>query len=165
VWWRTPLIPALRRQRQEDFWVQGRPGLQSEFQDSQGYTEKPCLQRTTSCLGHGVQSSLSWPGTVQEFDLWTEMASNSQRSTCLCLLSTGVKGVHHANWPDHSNSYKEQHSFGAGLYLQRLSPLWQEAWHHTADMVLERLRALHPDSPGASETPPPQNLPPGTHFL
>jgi hypothetical protein len=23
-----------------EFWVQGQPGLQSEFQDSQGYTEK-----------------------------------------------------------------------------------------------------------------------------
>jgi hypothetical protein len=42
VWWRMPLIPALRRQRQADFWVRGQPGLQSEFQDSQGYTEKPC---------------------------------------------------------------------------------------------------------------------------
>jgi hypothetical protein len=44
-WWRTPLIPALRRQRQADFWVRGQPGLQSEFQDSQGYTEKPCLEK------------------------------------------------------------------------------------------------------------------------
>jgi hypothetical protein len=43
--WRTPLIPALRRQRQVDFWVRGQPGLQSEFQDSQGYTEKPCLEK------------------------------------------------------------------------------------------------------------------------
>jgi hypothetical protein len=42
-WYRTPLIPALGRQRQADFWVQDQPGLQSEFQDSQGYTEKPCL--------------------------------------------------------------------------------------------------------------------------
>jgi hypothetical protein len=41
-----PLIPALGRQRQADFWVQGQPGLQSEFQDSQGYTEKPCLNKT-----------------------------------------------------------------------------------------------------------------------
>jgi hypothetical protein len=40
----TLLIPALRRQKQADFWVQGQPGLQSEFQDSQGYTEKPCLK-------------------------------------------------------------------------------------------------------------------------
>ena len=24
-----------------DYWVRGQPGLQSEFQDSQGYTEKP----------------------------------------------------------------------------------------------------------------------------
>jgi hypothetical protein len=45
VWWRTPLVPALRRQRQADFWVQSQPGLQSEFQDSQGYTEKPCLEK------------------------------------------------------------------------------------------------------------------------
>jgi hypothetical protein len=35
-WWRTPLIPALGRQRQ------------GEFQDSQGYTEKPCLQKQTN---------------------------------------------------------------------------------------------------------------------
>jgi hypothetical protein len=41
-----PLIPALRRQRQADFWVQGQPGLQSEFQVSQDYTEKPCLEKT-----------------------------------------------------------------------------------------------------------------------
>jgi hypothetical protein len=45
VWWRTPLIPSLRRQRQADFWVRGQPGLQSEFQDSQDYTEKPCLEK------------------------------------------------------------------------------------------------------------------------
>jgi hypothetical protein len=45
VWWCTPLIPALGRQRQADFWVRGQPGLQSEFQDTQGYTEKPCLEK------------------------------------------------------------------------------------------------------------------------
>jgi hypothetical protein len=26
--------------------VRGKPGLQSEFQDSQGYTEKPCLEKS-----------------------------------------------------------------------------------------------------------------------
>jgi hypothetical protein len=25
-------------------WVQGQPDLQSQYQDSQGYTEKPCLK-------------------------------------------------------------------------------------------------------------------------
>ena len=28
-----------------DFWVRGQPGLQSEFQDSKGYTEKTCLEK------------------------------------------------------------------------------------------------------------------------
>jgi hypothetical protein len=32
---------------QADFWVWGQPGLQSEFQDSQVYTKKPCLKTTT----------------------------------------------------------------------------------------------------------------------
>jgi hypothetical protein len=45
AWWHTPLIPALGRQRQTDFWVWGQPGLQSEFQESRGYTEKPCLEK------------------------------------------------------------------------------------------------------------------------
>jgi hypothetical protein len=40
-----PLIPALGRKRQAEYWVWGQPGLQSEFQDSQGYTEKPCLKK------------------------------------------------------------------------------------------------------------------------
>ena len=45
VWWYTPVIPALGRQRQADFCVRGQPGLQSEFKDSQGYTEEPCLEK------------------------------------------------------------------------------------------------------------------------
>jgi hypothetical protein len=48
AWWHMPLIPALAlgRQKQADFRVRGQPGLQSEFQqDSQGYTEKPCLEK------------------------------------------------------------------------------------------------------------------------
>jgi hypothetical protein len=44
-WWHMPLIPALGRQRQADFRVRGQPGLHSEFQDSQDYTEKPCLKK------------------------------------------------------------------------------------------------------------------------
>jgi hypothetical protein len=43
-----PLIPVLGRQRQADFWVRDQPGLQSEFQDSQSCTEKPCLIETTT---------------------------------------------------------------------------------------------------------------------
>jgi hypothetical protein len=35
----------LRRKRQVDLWVWDQPGLQSEFQDNQGYTEKPCLKK------------------------------------------------------------------------------------------------------------------------
>jgi hypothetical protein len=54
-WWCTPLIPALGRQRQADFWVWGQPGLQSEFQDSQDYTEKPCLEKKKFCYFYESQ--------------------------------------------------------------------------------------------------------------
>lgn len=40
------LIPALRRQGEVDIWVRGHPGLQSEFQNSWDYLEKPCLKKT-----------------------------------------------------------------------------------------------------------------------
>ena len=30
------------------------PGLQSEFQESQGYTEKPCLEKPTKQNPHGA---------------------------------------------------------------------------------------------------------------
>ena len=40
-----PLNPELGRQRQADFWIRDQPDLQSEFQDSQGYTEKPYLKK------------------------------------------------------------------------------------------------------------------------
>ena len=40
------LIPALGRQREAGRFLSSRPGgLQSEFQFSQGYTEKPCLEK------------------------------------------------------------------------------------------------------------------------
>ena len=38
--------PSTQEAESVDFWVQGQPGLQSEFQESLGYTEKPCLKKT-----------------------------------------------------------------------------------------------------------------------
>jgi hypothetical protein len=45
AWWCMPLILALMRQRQADFWVRGQPSLQSELQDNLGDAEKPCLKK------------------------------------------------------------------------------------------------------------------------
>jgi hypothetical protein len=46
AWWHTPLIPALRKQRQVDSWVRGQPGLQSEFQDQQGLHRETLSRKT-----------------------------------------------------------------------------------------------------------------------
>jgi hypothetical protein len=46
------LIPVFRRQRQADLQVQGQSGLQSKFQDSQGYTEKHCLAKQPTKQTH-----------------------------------------------------------------------------------------------------------------
>ena len=66
AWWGTPLTPALGRQRQADFWDRGQPGRQSEFQDSQGNTEKPCLKKKK-------KSSILYP-TYR--DKWKEMETS-----------------------------------------------------------------------------------------
>jgi hypothetical protein len=84
AWWRMPLIPALgrQRQRQVDFWVRGHPGLQHEFQDSQGYTEKPCLKNKNK---QTKTTSISWaPGVVLN-DLYV---------ACTYMLPTGQR----SNW-------------------------------------------------------------------
>jgi hypothetical protein len=56
-----PLIPALGRQRQADFWVRGQPGLQSEFQDSQGYSEKPCLEKQKTKQNNNNKNPRNYP--------------------------------------------------------------------------------------------------------
>lgn len=40
--------PSTQKPETGDLWVQGLPSLQSEFQDTQGYTEKPRLQKQTN---------------------------------------------------------------------------------------------------------------------
>ena len=42
---RTPLIPALGRQRYSDFWVPGQPGLQSELYDKPGLQRNPVSKK------------------------------------------------------------------------------------------------------------------------
>ena len=44
AWWRTPLIPALGRQRQVDFWVPDQPGLQSD-QTARATQRNPVLEK------------------------------------------------------------------------------------------------------------------------
>jgi hypothetical protein len=59
-------------QRQTDFRVQGLPGLQSEFQDSQCYTEKPCLQKTKQTKQNKTKLYLPLPnGTIP--GIWGSM--------------------------------------------------------------------------------------------
>jgi hypothetical protein len=58
-WWRTPLILALGRQRQADFWIRCQPGLQSEFQDSQGYRET-LSQKTKPNQPNKQTKNLNW---------------------------------------------------------------------------------------------------------
>jgi hypothetical protein len=57
--------------READFWVWGQPGLQSEFQDSQSYTEKPCLKQTNKQtnknLYHKSNGQINWHMSISTF--------------------------------------------------------------------------------------------------
>jgi hypothetical protein len=62
-------IPSTLEAEAGGFLVRGQPGLQSEFQDSQGYIEKPCLEKQKqkkylwACGPLSVDASVStsWP--------------------------------------------------------------------------------------------------------
>jgi hypothetical protein len=79
-----PLIPALGRQRQEDFWVRGQPGLQSEFQDSQGYTEKPCLKKP--------KQNTKNKQTNKQTKTKTKQNNNKARSCISCYQDEAFNG-------------------------------------------------------------------------
>ncbi|EGW10813.1 hypothetical protein I79_017098 [Cricetulus griseus] len=44
-----PLIPVFRKQKKVDL-LSLRPAQSTEFQDSQAYTEKPCLEKSSRAL-------------------------------------------------------------------------------------------------------------------
>jgi hypothetical protein len=68
--WYTSLIPVLGRQRQADFWVRGQPGIQSEFQDSQGYTEKPSLKKQKTKTKTKVRRRTEFQAVMSERGCW-----------------------------------------------------------------------------------------------
>lgn len=37
--------------------------------------------------------------TLQSWMVWNSLASNSQKSALLCLMSSGIKSMHHNTWP------------------------------------------------------------------
>ena len=73
AWWCTPLIPAFRRQRQANFWVQGQPGLQSEFLKNQRTnTLKQVEKKVGKGLGYMGKGRMFLNRTTMAYALrWT----------------------------------------------------------------------------------------------
>jgi hypothetical protein len=71
--------PSTREAEADRFLVQGQPGLQSEFQDSQGYTEKPCLKNQTK------QNK-------------TTTTKKGQTVAAVARKVTGLPPSHHGGW-------------------------------------------------------------------
>jgi hypothetical protein len=100
-WWRVPLIPALGRQRQADFWVWGQRGLQSEFQDSQGYSETPCL-KTNKQTNKQTTTKSCWKMPLGSHDLG--VCPSPQPELPLCHTSVPLGGgalchpIHRGGW-------------------------------------------------------------------
>ena len=103
-WWLMPLIPALGRLRQADFWVQSQPGLQREFQDSQGYTEKPCPEK---------REKERWGerGRERHRDRETERERQRERETLTQASETWGLICKNVFWYSYLHSHKYEHSY------------------------------------------------------
>lgn len=65
--------PALRRQSQANLWVWGQPALWSKFQDSLGYTEKPCIENNIYIYNHTqIFIAVSFASTCISAFIWSE---------------------------------------------------------------------------------------------
>jgi hypothetical protein len=61
-------------------WVQGLPGLESKFQDSQGYTEKPCPEKKQN-------------KTKQKKNQETKQNKTKNQRVWPCSENSGVTGL------------------------------------------------------------------------
>lgn len=122
--WHLPLIAVLRRKQQGgSLWVWGQPDPQTKFQDSQGYTEKPCFKKTKNTWGAKVYFSLQfyrtlhhWRQSGQQFKQgqgWDMEIRDADRSVLLTglltqsflgLLSYTCPGRDHKEWATHTNN-------------------------------------------------------------
>ena len=59
--------PRTWGQKQADFWVQDQPGLQSEFQDSQGYRETLSRKQTNKQKNIAMRTMAQYVFSSQEF--------------------------------------------------------------------------------------------------
>jgi hypothetical protein len=84
VWWHTPLIPALGRQRQADFWVRGQPGLQSEFQTARATQRNPVLKKKKSMWLFGCLN-------VSVYHVWSRV-HRSERRYCIPWIRISCRG-------------------------------------------------------------------------
>jgi hypothetical protein len=93
VWlWYTPLIPAFKRQWQVDLRVWGQPGLQSEFQSSQAYTKKSCLEKSKVRGGWWVIGGwLSYSIVLADPELYMDQVGFELGvMLCLCFPSATI---------------------------------------------------------------------------
>jgi hypothetical protein len=95
AWWSTPLIPALGRQRQADFWVRGQPRLQSEVQDSQGYTEKPCLEKLKKQNKTKQKKTVEGKNQLLKAVLWPlHVHCTARASPTVIIIKRVLCGIH-----------------------------------------------------------------------
>lgn len=105
VWWHTCMIPTLRREGQENYCkIEVPPGLSGRFQPSQDYRvsrEIKWIVVIRDTLGNFILFILFYRGShcTALVDLEKRLAFNSQRSSCLNLLSVGIKDMSLYTWP------------------------------------------------------------------
>jgi hypothetical protein len=122
-WWHTPLIPALGRQRQVDFWVRGQPGLQSEFQDSQGNPVPPPPKKKDLGNNQRRDETSSWLLWIAPSDASYECVIDNPKTWYANLRSGFWVTVLITLWQTLDEEQPEDRSFYSYLQLKEI-PSW-----------------------------------------
>jgi hypothetical protein len=120
--------PALGRQRQVDFWVRSQPGLQSEFQDIQGYTEKACLEnekQNKTKQTKNKQTKTPKNKTKQQQQQNTDESVLNTKTQMRLRINLG-DSIHIRNFKNIPGNYIGRKCDSQGIF--KASLLWLHLW-------------------------------------
>lgn len=122
---------AFGRQRQADLWISRQPGIQSNFQDIQGYTEKSYLKKTRKKVE--LKCRVTWKMLIHNLVTWQGEGKGTFKDDSQSNVSWFTPIILTLRRTKDKNCYKFDGSL-LELKCQTLSQKRKESWGDSSEL-------------------------------